>query len=85
MARVAYIAGDAIEISRRKADSQQEETFMSGLGDFHHAEEPVSKGSRITHWIILAVVIVGMAAFAVQQGMFDPETKQTAQSYPRAL
>ncbi len=58
---------------------------MSGLGEFHHNEEPESKGSKITHWIILAVVLVAMAAFAVQQGMFSPETKQTAQSYPRGL
>lgn len=36
---------------------------MSGLGDFHHAEEPEPKSSKITHWIIFAVVVAGMGAF----------------------
>lgn len=36
---------------------------MSGLGEFHHAEETEPKSTKITHWIILAVVVVGMAAF----------------------
>ncbi len=36
---------------------------MSGLGEFHHAEEAETKGAKITHWIILAVVVVGMGAF----------------------
>ena len=58
---------------------------MSGLGDFHHAEEVETKGTKITHWIILAVVICGMAVFAASWGMFNPDVKQTAHSYPRAL
>lgn len=58
---------------------------MSGLGDFHHAEETPTKGSKITHWVILAVVVAGMVAFAASWGMFNPDIKQTAQSYPRAL
>lgn len=36
---------------------------MSGLGEFHHAEEAETKGAKITHWIILAVVVIGMGAF----------------------
>ena len=59
--------------------------FMSGLGEFHHAEEAPTKSSRITHWVILAVVVAGMVAFAASWGMFNPDVKQTAQSYPRAL
>jgi hypothetical protein len=39
--------------------------FMSGLGEFHHTEETETKSTKITHWIILAVVVVGMAAFAL--------------------
>lgn len=58
---------------------------MSGLGEFHHAEETPTKSSRITHWVIFAVVIAGMLAFAASWGMFNPDVKQTAQSYPRAL
>jgi hypothetical protein len=58
---------------------------MSGLGEFHHNEEAPTKGSKITHWVILAVVVVGMAIFAVSQDMFNPDVKQTAQSYPRGL
>ena len=58
---------------------------MSGLGDFHHAEEAETKGTKITHWIILDVVICGMAVFAASWGMFNPDVKQTAHSYPRAL
>ncbi|MEY4965189.1 MAG: hypothetical protein RL274_772 [Pseudomonadota bacterium] len=38
---------------------------MSGLGEFHHTEETKTKSTKITHWIILAVVVVGMAAFAL--------------------
>ena len=36
---------------------------MSGLGECHHAEEVETKGTKIAHWIIFAVVIVGMGAF----------------------
>ena len=57
---------------------------MSGLGDFHHTEEAETKGTKITHWIILAVVICGMAAFAASWGMFNPDVIETAHSYPRA-
>ena len=32
---------------------------MSGLGEFHHAEEAETKGTKITHWIIFAVVLAG--------------------------
>ncbi len=36
---------------------------MSGLGEFHHAEEAETKSAKITHWIIFAVVVAGMGAF----------------------
>jgi len=55
--------GDAIENSRRKADSHPGGNIMSGLGEFHHAEEAETKSTKITHWIIFAVVIAGMGAF----------------------
>ncbi len=58
---------------------------MSGLGEFHHTEEAPTKSSKITHWVILAVVVAGMVAFAASWGMFDPDVKATAQYYPRAL
>jgi hypothetical protein len=48
---------------RHKADSHPGGDIMSGLGEFHHAEEAESKGAKITHWIIFAVVIAAMGAF----------------------
>lgn len=60
---VLHIAGDAIEKNRRKADSHPGGDIMSGLGEFHHAEEVETKGAKITHWIIFAVVVAAMGAF----------------------
>jgi hypothetical protein len=81
---VAYLQETTHRNHRLKAGSSGGK-FMSGLGEFHHAEEVPTKGSKITHWVILAAVVAGMLAFAASWGMFNPDVKQTAQSYPRAL
>jgi len=59
---------------------------MSGLGEFHHAEDTPSKSTKITSWAIIALIVAGIAAYAVESGMFSssPST-QTSQTYPRGL
>lgn len=58
---------------------------MSGLGEYHHGEDAPTKSTKITHWVIFAVILAGLAAVVVGSGMFSEEVRQTAHSYPRAL
>jgi hypothetical protein len=58
---------------------------MSGLGEYHHAEEAETKSNKVIHWIILAVIVGGLGIYAFESGMFSPEVAQTAKSYPRGL
>jgi hypothetical protein len=57
---------------------------MSSLGEFHHAEDAPSKGSRITAWIVLALIVGAVAVYVVESGMLSPHpTTQIAE--PRGL
>jgi hypothetical protein len=59
---------------------------MSGLGDFHHTEDPAeTKSSKRMHWIIGLVIIAAVAAYVVESGMFAPHPAQTTANYPRGL
>ena len=58
---------------------------MSGLEDFHHAEEAETKSSKLIHWIIGLVILAGIGIYALESGMFSPHTPQTATNYPRGL
>lgn len=58
---------------------------MSGLGDFHHAEEAETKSSKLIHWIIGLVIVAGIAVYVVETGMFSPHPAQAASNYPRGL
>ena len=58
---------------------------MSGLEDFHHAEEAETKSSKLIHWIIGLVIIAGIGLYALESGMFSPHTAQAASNYPRGL
>ena len=59
---------------------------MSGLGDFHHADEAEAKSSKLIHWIIGLVIIAGIGIYALESGMFSPHPTQTSsQNYPRGL
>jgi hypothetical protein len=58
---------------------------MSGLGDFHHAEEAETKSSKTIHWIIGLVILAGVAVYAMESGLFSPHTTTTASNYPRGL
>ena len=59
---------------------------MSSLGDFHHHEEEVeSKRPRIIALIIIALIIGGVALYAVESGMLSNNTVQAGQSYPRGM
>ncbi len=58
---------------------------MSGLGDYHHAEEAETKNSKIIHWVILAIIVGGIGLYVAESGFFSPQTAQTAKTYPRGL
>ena len=53
------------KIAAAMAGSHPGGNLMSGLGEFHLTEETETKSTKITHWIILAFVVVCMAAFAL--------------------
>lgn len=60
--------------------------MSTGLGEYHHAEEEEPKGSKYTHWAIMAVIIGGIAVYVVSTGMLTPSpTPTTTTSFPRGL
>jgi hypothetical protein len=60
---------------------------MSGLGEYHHAEEAQSKNSKLIHWIIGLVIVAGIGVYALTSGFFSSHPAQpgTTQNYPRGL
>jgi hypothetical protein len=58
---------------------------MSNLGDYHHRDEPPDKTKRIVAGILIAVVLAGVAGYAVHTGMFSSHTSQSEKTYPRGL
>ena len=58
---------------------------MSGLGEFHHAEEKETTGHKLTAWIILAVIVGGLGIYVVESGMLNPPPPNQAQNFPRGL
>ena len=54
------------------------------LGEFHHGDEAPTKGSKITAWIVIAVIIGGVAFYVVESGMLNSHPAQTT-SEPRGL
>ena len=57
---------------------------MSGLGEFHHADEAPTKSSRITAWVVIGLIIAAVAVYVVESGMLSPHPAQTT-SEPRGL
>jgi hypothetical protein len=58
---------------------------MSGLGDFHHAEEAETKSNKVVHWIIALVIVAGIGIYAFESGMLSPAPTQASKTYPRGL
>jgi len=58
---------------------------MSGLGEFHHAEETETKSNKVIHWIIALVIVAGIGIYAFESGMLSPQPAQAAKPYPRGL
>ena len=58
---------------------------MSGLSDFHHAEEETPKGSKIIAWVIIALLVGGAAIYVVESGMLSSSPQTTGQNYPRGM
>ena len=58
---------------------------MDELGEFHHAEDRPDKTKKIVAAVVVAIIMVGAAFYAVESGMLSPATKQTGQAYPRGL
>jgi len=57
---------------------------VSELGKFHHSEEPPDKTNRLVALILIAVILVAGAGYAIHTGMFS-NTEQSAKPYPRGL
>ncbi len=58
---------------------------MSGLGEFHHAEEAPTKGSKITAWVVIALIVGAIAVYVVESGMLNSHPTQAGQSFPRGM
>jgi hypothetical protein len=59
---------------------------MSSLGEFHHHDEDVeAKKPRIIALIVIALIVGGVALYAVESGMLNSSTAQTGQNYPRGM
>jgi hypothetical protein len=55
------------------------------LGEFHHADEARTKGSKITAWVIIALIVGAIAVYVVESGMLTNNPVQAGQSYPRGM
>lgn len=59
---------------------------MSSLGEFHHHNDEVeSKKPRIIALIVIALIVGGVALYAVESGMLSSNTAQAGQNYPRGM
>ena len=58
---------------------------MTGLQDFHHAEDKPDKTQRIATWVAIALVLGGVALYVVESGMLKPQPVKAGQNYPRGL
>jgi hypothetical protein len=57
---------------------------MSGLQDYHHAEDKPDKTQRMVTWVAIVLVLGGVAFYVIETGMLSPHP-QTGQTYPRGL
>ena len=58
--------------------------MSTSLGEFHHAEEPPPRSSRIVAWVVIAVIAGGIGVYVVESGMLTSKPAAT-QSFPRGL
>ena len=58
---------------------------MSSLGEFHHAEEAPSKSSKVTSWVVIALIIGAIGIYVVESGMLDSTPTPAGQSFPRGM
>ena len=58
---------------------------MAGLQEFHHSEDKPDKTQRIATWVVIGLILGGVAFYVVESGMLSPHPKQAGQSYPRGL
>ena len=58
---------------------------MAGLQEFHHSDDKPDKTQRIATWVVIALILSGVAFYVVESGMLSPHPQQAGQSYPRGL
>lgn len=58
---------------------------MSSLGEFHHTEESEDKKPKIIALVVVALIVGGLALYAVESGMLSPGAAQSGQDYPRGM
>jgi len=54
---------------------------MSSLGEFHHHDEE-PKSTKVTHWVILAVIVAAVGIYVVESGMLNPAPPGSQNSMP---
>ena len=54
------------------------------LGEFHHGEDAPTKSSRITAWVVIALIVGAIAVYVVESGMLSHHAPQTTNE-PRGL
>ena len=58
---------------------------MAGLQDFHHSEDKPDKSQKITTWVVIVLILGGLAFYVIESGMLSSHPEQAGQSYPRGL
>jgi hypothetical protein len=58
---------------------------MSSLGEFHHSEDAPSKSSKITAWVVIALIVGAIAVYVVESGMLTSHPAAAGQAFPRGM
>jgi hypothetical protein len=58
---------------------------MAGLQEFHRCQDKPDKTQTIATWVVIVLILGGVAFYVVESGMLSPHPQQAAHSYPRGL
>jgi hypothetical protein len=58
---------------------------MSSLGEFHHAEEAPTKSSKITSYVVIALILGAIGFYVIDSGMLNSQPAPAGQSFPRGM
>ncbi|HEX3753504.1 MAG TPA: hypothetical protein VHV26_00370 [Rhizomicrobium sp.] len=55
------------------------------LGEFHHIDDAPTKGSKITAWIVIALIVGAIAVYVVGSGVLEYHPAVAQQNFPRGM